>query len=128
MILPKSCTISSNLLEIHPNPFAAGGFGDAFHGAMGSSKVCIKRTQIFNPDELRKVTGVRLLMLSLSLFTIYDETTDLLQGGGNLGKPDTREYCTPPRCHYQSPTAHFELDGWRTAAGVHQKTSQCRHT
>jgi len=74
MILPKSCTIPSNLLEINPSPFAGGGPGDVFHGAIGGSRVCIKRLRVFGQKKLRMISGVRFLMLSLSLFTITDES------------------------------------------------------
>jgi len=59
MILPTSYTISSNLLEVYPNAFAAGGFGDVYHGTFSGAKVCIKRIRIYSHDELRKATRVQ---------------------------------------------------------------------
>ena len=58
-ILPTSYTLSSHLLDIHPQPFAAGSSGDVHHGSLDGSAVCIKRFRIFIQDNPEKVLKVR---------------------------------------------------------------------
>ena len=58
-ILPTSYTLSSHLLDIHPQPFAAGGFGDVYHGTLDGSTVCIKRVRVYIHDDPGKVLKVR---------------------------------------------------------------------
>jgi len=56
-ILPTSYTISSHLLNINPDPFASGGFGDVCHGILNGSRVCIKRARMsdWDPSSVTKV-------------------------------------------------------------------------
>ena len=58
-IVPTSYTLSSHLLDIHPQPFAAGGFGDVYHGTLDGSAVCIKRVRVYIQDDPEKVLKVR---------------------------------------------------------------------
>ena len=58
-ILPTSYTLSSHLLDIHPQPFAAGGFGDVYHGTLDGSSVCVKRVRVYIQDNPEKVLKVR---------------------------------------------------------------------
>ena len=56
--LPTSYTIPSHLLNIGPNPFASGGFGDVYHGTLNDLKVSIKRVRIYDKDGPGKATKV----------------------------------------------------------------------
>jgi hypothetical protein len=58
-ILPTSCTLSSNLLNIGPNPFIAGGYGDVYKGTLNGSKVCIKRMRVYTGDDPQRAAKVR---------------------------------------------------------------------
>ena len=58
-IVPTSYTLSSHLLDIHPQPFAAGGFGDVYHGTLDGSSVCVKRVRVYIQDNPEKVLKVR---------------------------------------------------------------------
>ena len=65
-ILPTSYTLSSHLLDIHPQPFAAGGFGDVHHGTLNGSAVCIKRVRAYIVDDPEKVLKVRYCFFAFS--------------------------------------------------------------
>ncbi|KAF9642287.1 kinase-like protein [Thelephora ganbajun] len=54
-ILPTSYTIS-HPLNISPDPFARGGFGDVYQGILDGSKVCIKRVRVYTQDDPQKAT------------------------------------------------------------------------
>jgi len=58
-ILPSSYTLSSDVLNIGPNPFASGGYGDVYHGTLNGSTVCVKRVRVYTQDGPQKVTKVR---------------------------------------------------------------------
>jgi len=58
-ILPSSYTLSSDVLNIGPNPFASGGYGDVYHGTLNGSTVCVKRVRVYAQDGPQKVTKVR---------------------------------------------------------------------
>lgn len=46
VILPTSYSVSPDLLNIEPWPFAYGGFGDVFDGTLDGSPVCVKRLRV----------------------------------------------------------------------------------
>ena len=56
-MLPTSYTLSSDLLNVSPEPFAAGGYGDMYEGALGGPKVCTKRVRVYQEDP-QKATRV----------------------------------------------------------------------
>ena len=58
-IVPTSYTLSSHLLDIHPQPFANGGSADVYHGTLDGSTVCIKRFRVYIQDDPEKVLKVR---------------------------------------------------------------------
>ena len=58
-ILPTSYTLSSHLLNIGPDPFASGGFGDVYKGTLDGSRVCIKRVRAYAKDGPQKAIKVR---------------------------------------------------------------------
>lgn len=58
MTLPASYTIPSNLLNVDPEPFACGGFGDVHHGNLDGSAVCIKRVRVYTGDNPQDATKV----------------------------------------------------------------------
>ena len=58
-ILPTSYTLSSHLLDIHPQPFAIGGFADVYDGTFNGSRVCIKRVRVYLQDDSEKALKVR---------------------------------------------------------------------
>jgi len=57
-ILPISYTLSSHLLNIGPEPFASGGFGDIYNGTLDGSRVCIKRVRAYAKDGQQKAIKV----------------------------------------------------------------------
>jgi serine/threonine protein kinase len=58
-ILPASYTLSSQPLEVAPEPFAKGGYGDVHMGTFGGSKVCIKRVGAYTNDSPETVMKAR---------------------------------------------------------------------
>jgi len=56
--LPPSYTISSHLLNIGPDPFASGGYGDVYKGTFSGSLVCIKRVRVYTKDNPKEATKV----------------------------------------------------------------------
>jgi len=58
-MLPASYTLSPHLLNISPEPFAAGGYGDVHLGTLGGSRVCIKRVRVYTRDDSHRSTKVR---------------------------------------------------------------------
>jgi len=58
-ILPTPYTLSSDLLNIDPNPFVSGGFGDVYKGTLDSSRVCIKCVRTYTRDGPQKAAKVR---------------------------------------------------------------------
>jgi hypothetical protein len=57
-ILPTLYTLSSHLLNIGPDPVAAGGYGDIYEGTLGGSKVCVKRVRVYTSEDPKKATKV----------------------------------------------------------------------
>ena len=51
--------LSSNVLNIGPNPFIAGGYGDVYEGTLNGSKVCIKRMRVYTRDDPQRAAKVR---------------------------------------------------------------------
>ena len=55
----------THVLNIDPNPFAWGGYGDVFKGTLDGSRVCIKRIRVYTDDDPKKAAKVRRLTLLL---------------------------------------------------------------
>ena len=53
-ILPTSYTLSSSHLNIDPEPFVSGGYGDMYEGTLDGSRVCIKRVRVYVKDSRQK--------------------------------------------------------------------------
>ncbi|KAF9649125.1 kinase-like protein, partial [Thelephora ganbajun] len=53
-ILPTSCMVSTDLLEIDSDPFALGGFDDVYRGTLNDSWVCIRRVRAYTEDASKK--------------------------------------------------------------------------
>ena len=57
-ILPTSYTLLSHLLDIGPEPFTSGGFGDVYQGTHNGSRVCIKRVRSYTSDDPKSAARV----------------------------------------------------------------------
>ena len=68
-ILPASYTLPSRLLNINPDPFATGGYGDVHEGTLDGSRVCIKRVRMYTRDGPRRATKVRSAVSPISAMT-----------------------------------------------------------
>lgn len=58
-ILPTSYMLSSRLVNITPDPFASGGYGDVYEGTLDGSRICIKRIRVYTGDDPKMATRVR---------------------------------------------------------------------
>jgi len=58
-VLPTSYTLSSDTLNIGPDPFASGGYGDVYQGTLNGSTVSVKRVRVYLQDGPQKVAKVR---------------------------------------------------------------------
>jgi serine/threonine protein kinase len=67
-LLPRSVQIPMDL-DVRPEPFAQGGFGDMYNGTLHGSRVCVKRLRVHRENALESVMKVRS-MPSLSLSVI----------------------------------------------------------
>ena len=57
-ILPTSYTLLSHLLNLGPEPFASGGYGDVYEGIHNNSRVCIKRVRSYTSEDPKKAARV----------------------------------------------------------------------
>ena len=57
-MLPTSYTLSHQLIEISPEPFATGGHGDVHKGTLNGSIVCVKRVRVYAKDPPEKAMKV----------------------------------------------------------------------
>jgi len=73
-ILPTSYTLPSDLLNVDPDPFASGGFGDVYQGTLDGERVCVKRVRVYLKDGSQKSTKVRYRCRHVSCPRITDET------------------------------------------------------
>ena len=121
-ILPTSYTLSSDLLNISSNPFAAGGYGDVYEGTLDGSRVCVKRARIYD-DEPRRVTKVRHSRRRFPCSSYLTKPTDLLPRGSDVETFDTSKHSTAIGYHRHSFPTCFGLDVWRGFAGIHQEPS-----
>ncbi|KAF9645418.1 kinase-like protein, partial [Thelephora ganbajun] len=53
-ILPTSYKLSPHCLNVAPDPFASGGYGDVYKGTLNGSGVCIKRVRVYAKDTPNK--------------------------------------------------------------------------
>jgi len=123
-ILPTSYTLSSQLLNVGPDPFASGGYGDVYKGTLDGEKVCVKRVRVYLKDDSQRATKVCYRHCRPSRSLSLTKIPDLLPRGRNVETPDPPKYCTAARCHHHSLPAHFELDGRRGPAGVPREESR----
>ncbi|KAF9644755.1 kinase-like protein [Thelephora ganbajun] len=64
-ILPTSYTLSTDHLDIDPDPFARGGCGDVYRGTLNGSMVRVKRVQVYlkdGPQEVAKTFCQEVVM------------------------------------------------------------------
>ena len=128
MILPPSYTLSSDLLEVHPNPFGSGSGGDVHHGTLSGSKVCVKRIRAYTQDESQNCAQVRPECRHSPCLSSLTKFTVPLPRGCDLETPEALKHLAPPRCHYYSPAADFRLDDRWGSLGVHKNPPRCRQT
>ena len=57
-ILPASYTLSSDIVNIGPDPFASGGYGDIYQGTLDNATVCIKRVRVYTQEGPQKAIKV----------------------------------------------------------------------
>jgi len=50
--------LSPDLLNIGPDPFASGGYGDVYKGTLGGSMICIKRVRVYTGEDPQKAVKV----------------------------------------------------------------------
>jgi len=51
--------LSPDLINVDPEPFAFGGFGDVYHGTLNGLRVCIKRVRVYTHDGPQRAAEVR---------------------------------------------------------------------
>ena len=120
-ILPTSYTISSRLLNIDPEPFASGGYGDVYEGTLDGLRVCIKRVRVYTQDGPQKAARVRPRHPRSPRSPVLMKLADLLPRGHNVETLDTPEHRVPTWCYSHPLPARFELDVWWGLVGIHQK-------
>ena len=118
-MLPTSYTLSSDLLNISPEPFAAGGYGDVYEGTLDGSRVCIKRVKAYVQDGPQKAARVRYRRRRFPRSPPLTKPVDLLSRSHNVEKLETSKCLTATRYHYHSLPTRFESDVWRGSAGIH---------
>jgi len=58
-ILPTSYTLSSDLLNVGPNPLTSRGHCDVYEGILDTLKVCVKRVRVYAQGDPRQDAKVR---------------------------------------------------------------------
>ena len=116
-ILPTSYALSPQPLVTDPNPFASGGFADAYRGTLNGSGVCIKRLRMYRINGPQKVTEVSHSHDS-SLRLIY-EGTGLLQRGCRVETLGTPKHCTTIGHYCRSFAIRFRMDVRTGSAGIY---------
>ena len=125
-ILPTSYTLSSDRLNIGPEPFASGGYGDVYNGTLDGSRVCIKRVRVYTEDGPEKAAKVRYCRRRFPSPQSLMKLLDLLPRGRNLEAPETPKHRILTGCHYHPLPTHFRLDVWRRPTEIHQRKPECR--
>lgn len=121
--LPKSYTLSSGRLNIDPEPFIQGGFGDVYRGTLDGLKVCVKRMRVYpQGDGPRKAAEVRFQRPRFPCPPSLMKSTVLLPRGRNVEKVNPPKCVTPPGCHYHPLPACRGMDARWTPTGIHRKT------
>jgi len=112
----------SSQLDIEPDPFAAGGYGDVYKGTLGGAKACIKRVRVYTRDDPKTTMKACCQRFRFPSLPSLMKFTGLLRRGGNVETLETSERPTAPRCHSRPLPARFTLDAWWRPAGTHQET------
>ena len=100
-ILPASYMLSSDLLDVAPDPFASGGYGDVHKGTLDGSKVCIKRVRVYARDGPQKTARVCHWRRSLSRPSLT-KLADILPRGRRVETLDTPKHSTAAGYHHHS--------------------------
>ena len=99
-MLPTSYTIPSHLLDVHPQPFTFGGFGDVYHGTFDGSRVCIKRVRVYIRDGMDKALKVCYRLRCLPRPPSLTKVTGLLPRGRDVETHGTPKRRPPPGNHH----------------------------
>lgn len=121
-MLPTSYTLSSRHLNIASDPFASGGYGDAYEGILDGSRVCIKRVRVHTKGGPEAATRVRYRFRFCSPF--LTQLADLLPRGRDMESLGEPKHRTPARCHYHSLPARLRVDIRWGPARPHQEEPQ----
>ena len=124
-ILPTSCTLPVDGLNVDDNPFAQGGFGDVYNGILNGSTVCVKRLQVATQGRLEAATKVGFLVPSCLCLSSRRLPLDVLPRGRYLEALETPKHTTTPGCHHFSASTYFRLDAWWKSVKLHQR-EPCR--
>lgn len=69
-MLPTPCTLSSDLLNVRPDPLTSRGYGDIHEGFLDGVRVCVKRLRMYAQDTPQQDINVGYLA---PLFTVAHE-------------------------------------------------------
>ena len=111
--------LSPHLLNVSPEPFTSGGFGDVYEGTLDGSRVCVKRIRVYTQDGPQKAARVRYQHLLFPRLPSLMKPTDLLSRGYNVETLDAPKHPTPTRCHYHTLPTYFKLDVRRGSAEIY---------
>ena len=120
-MLPTSYTLSSDLLNISPDPFAAGVYGDVYEGSLDGSRVCIKRVKAYVQDGPQKAARVRYRRRRFPRSPPLTKPIDLLSRSHNVEKLETPKCPTATRYHYHSLPTRSESDVWWGSTGIREE-------
>ena len=118
-MLPTSYTLSSDLLNISPDPFAAGVYGDVYEGSLDGSRVCIKHAKAYVQSGPQKAARVRYRRHRVPRSPPLTKPIDLLSRSHNVEKLETPKCSTATRYHYHSLPTRFESDVRQGSARIH---------
>ena len=128
-ILPTSYILPPHHLNVGSEPFGFGEWGDEYEGTLDGSRVCVQRIRVYPREDPQKAAGVRYRHRRFPCSPSLMEPIELLPRGHNVETLDAPKHPTPTGCHYYSQVpAHFELDVWRSPAGIHREEPQCGST
>ena len=120
MILPASYACSSRLI-IRPKPFASGGHGDVYQGTLDDvyqgtlddSNVCVKRLRVYAGDDQSQASKVCRRCYFSFRSPSRINSTDILQGSGNLETLGPPKHSAPTGCHNRTLPAGFQICTWQ---------------